>query len=81
MPPLKPDCLAAVSHGAVRKPFSSSTATAASRSASILPFIYKFLSPDDQLLGLRIGGFDECGDVYNHPKYQDAVEQLERSTI
>lgn len=40
---------------------------------------HMFFTPDDNLRGLRITDFDEYGDVYKHPKYSEAVEQLEHS--
>lgn len=41
--------------------------------------IYIFLTPDElnKIQGLKIGGWDEMGDVYTHPNYDKVVELLE----
>lgn len=44
---------------------------------------YLFITPDDKrkLAGLHIAGFDDMGDVYQHPHYYDMIKELENRII
>lgn len=45
--------------------------------------IYIFMTPDmpDKLAGLRIAGWDELGTCYEHPKYREFIDEIERRII
>ncbi len=45
--------------------------------------IYIFMTPDmpQKLIGLHIGGWDELGTCYEHPRFHDFIEEIERRII